>query len=229
MKRKGLGPLRFWFSASFAALALAACGSAQANLPTTAAAATPTPTAVPTPTPTPTPTPVPTPTVDPHLLTVANITQSIADNKSFEGNTNFDGLTVEVRAGGQIVVVAKPTFFTDEQYFLTYAAEDALLIIQGVKGWYAGVSLIHVQLDADFKDAYGNTITEVGAWLEFRSGTIAKINPSGLTLPTFKQPTDLFAISDAHYIHPGVWQRIKPEHRTSLRTGGNPLIGPLPH
>src|SRR5439155_7408964 len=135
-----------------------------------------------------------------------NVKQSINANEKFEANTAWDGLTVDVPHGGQIVVVTKPQSSLDEQYFITQCAENSLVVVQAIKGWYAGVSVIHTQCNSDFTDQYGQSTSEPGAWLEFTSLTFNKMNPKGLTTRTFGQPTDLFALADAYYIHPGVWK-----------------------
>src|SRR5206468_8727407 len=109
-----------------------------------------------------------------------------------------------------------PSSALDEQHFITLTAEDSLVVVQAVKGWYQGVTVIHVQCDSDFTDEYGQSKSEPGAWLEFTNATFSKMNPKGLTTRTFGQPTDLFALADAYYIHPGIWKNIKPDKRGQL-------------
>jgi hypothetical protein len=168
--------------------------------------------------------------VDPHALTAANVTQSILDNTSGFFSTNFDGLKVQIEPGGQVVVAAKPTTIGDEQGFITSAAEDALVVVKAVNGWYSGVTVIHMQLDSDFTDAYGKTFSAPGAWVEFTSATAAMLNPDGLATKTFDQPTDLFAIADAYTIHPAIWKKIDSQHRGQLAfpDNGSALITTVP-
>ena len=196
-------------------------------------APTPVATPVPTPLPTPIPTPVPTvqPTPDPYALTAANVKQSILDNAHSPFlNTNFDAIQVQIQTGGQVVVVAKPTTTWDEQGFITYAAEDALVVVKAVSGWYPDATVIHIQLDSGFTDAYGQATSEPGAWIEFTSATAAKMNPAALTTRTFGQPTDLFAIADAYAIHPAIWKNIDAKHRGQLLSfdNGPALIDNVP-
>ena len=158
------------------------------------------------------------------------MTQSILDNASGFLSTNFDGLKVQIEPGGQVVVVAKPTTTWDEQGFITYAAEDALVAVKAVSGWYPDATVIHVQLDSDFTNAYGQTTSEPGAWIEFTSATAGMMNPSGLATSTFDQPTNLFAIADAYTIHPAIWKNISTEHRGQLVSSDNgpALIASVP-
>jgi hypothetical protein len=198
------------------------------------AASNPTPTATASVTPrgttTPTPTATPRPTGDPHLLTVANVKQSIVNNENLAVNTEWDNLIVEVRQGGQVVVVVKPPAIFDEQGLITQAAEDSLVVVQAVKGWYPGVTVIHMQLDTDFTDQYGQTKSEPAAWLEFTPSTFSKMNPKGLITRTFAQPSDLFALADSYYIHPAVWKTIKSDKRGQLFTyaDGTAIVKPIP-
>jgi hypothetical protein len=180
----------------------------------------------------PTARPTAAPTSDPHALTGANVTKSILNNENDPNipNTDFTGLKVQIEAGGQVVVTADPTNVLDEQNFITTAALDSLEVIQSVKGWYPGITIIHMQLESAFTDQYGHTTTEDGTWLEFTSATFDMINPSGLSANTFSQPTDLYAIADAYFIHPAVWKNINQQHRGQLVTsdGGPALIHAVP-
>src|SRR2546423_760556 len=132
---------------------------------------TPTPLATPSPSPSPShlptaiPSPLqspvasPTPAADPHTLTVANVTKSIHDNQNFVLNANFDNMKVTI-SGGVITVTARPTSLYDEQDTFRTGAADGLVVAKATLGWYPSATQVHVVVQTEFTDIYGNTTTE---------------------------------------------------------------------
>jgi hypothetical protein len=165
-----------------------------------------------------------------HTLNAANVTQSLRATADGFLTSNWDNLKVQVNSGGQVAIVAKPNATWDEQNFITVEAEDTLVAVKAIKGWYTDVTVIHVQLNSDFTDQYGATKTEPGAWIEVTSDTFNKMNPDGLKDRDFEQPTDLFALADAYYVHPAVWKNIDDKHRGQLTTfaDGTAVVTDLP-
>jgi hypothetical protein len=191
------------------------------------AAATPTivvtsaPTATPVPTPTPGATssvtaspsvaPSPSPTVNPRALTVANVTQSLQDNRHLMVSASLQNLKVTIEPGDQIVdVEVHPTSVWNEVWFLKTAGANALVASKAILGWYPTVLRIQVTLDADFTDTFGKSSTEPGVWLIFTKETAQKFDYAGMA----KMDSDaIFCDADRYWVHPAIWKNISISDR----------------
>jgi hypothetical protein len=192
-----------------------------------AAAATPTivvtsaPTATPVPTRTPSATssttaspsvgPSPSPTANPRALTVANVTQSLQDNRHLMVSANLQNLKVTIEPGDQIVdVEVHPTSVWNEVWFLKTAGANALVASKAILGWYPTVLRIQVTLDADFTDTFGKSSTEPGVWIIFTKETAQKFDYAGMA----KLDSDaIFCDADRYWVHPAIWKNISISDR----------------
>ncbi len=147
---------------------------------------------------------------DAHALTVANVTQSVMDNKGLEPLATFDGLNVTIPAADEVDVEAHPTSVLDEHTFLLETGSDALVAAKAVLGWYPSVLMVRMTLDADFTDQYGHTSTSPGAWIDITAGTAAKFDYPGMA---HLDATQVFCDADGYYVSPAIWKNVGTSDR----------------
>ncbi len=175
--------------------------------PSTQAAAPPVATSAPAAT----PAAPPAATVNPHLLTVANVTQSLNDNKSLMPLATFENLKVTIEPDDEVVdVEAHPTSVLDSHAFLLQEGSNALVASKAIFGWYPSVKGIRVTLDADFTDQYGHSSTAPGAWIIVTAATAHKFDYAGMAQ---LDATTVFCDADSYYVHPAVWKGVGTSDR----------------
>jgi hypothetical protein len=158
-----------------------------------------------------TPAATPGATVNSHVLTVANVTQSLNDNKSLMPLVTFENLKVTIEPGDEVVdVEAHPTSVLDEHAFLLEEAANALVASKAIFGWYPSVQGIRVTLDADFTDQYGHSSTATGAWIIITAATAHKFDYAGMAQ---LDATTVFCDANSYYVDPAIWKGVGTSDR----------------
>ncbi len=162
----------------------------------------------------------PGPSLNPHALTVANVTQSIHDNEGLVPSVyaNFDQLQVSIPQPAEVDISVKPSLLPGENFILDYAGADALVDAKAIFGWYPTVRLVRTDVMADYQDNYGHTSTLVAAEVDITSATAQKFDYAGMAQ---MDPTQVICDSDHYFIHPGDWNSIKASDRGCLTAPSN--------
>jgi hypothetical protein len=188
--------------------------------PTAAATASPTlPSVTPSILSSPSVTPSPGPTINPHDLTVANVTQSLHDNAGLETvYQNFDALAVTLKGDTEVDISVKPAFVMSEVNDLDFAGGDALIASKAIFGWYPTVLSIQVTVMADYQDAYGNVTTLPNVTVGISIATAAQFNYAGMAQ---MDPIQVICDADTWYVHPGDWNTLSTSDRGCLKSASS--------
>jgi len=153
--------------------------------------------------------------VDPHALTVANVTKSLKDNQSFDFLANLDNLKVVI-TGGKIAISFKPSAVFDEADTFKKESGTTLVAAKAIWGWYPAATEIVVDEHGDFTDTVGNTTDEVAASTDYSAATGATLNMGGLVTRAETEPWIMYYDADGYYVHPAIWKNVSNSDRRQL-------------
>jgi hypothetical protein len=198
MSRRPLIP-RVLLLGLLAVLAGAACGSRVIGSAATVPAGSPASTGA---------------SVDPHALTVANVTRSLHDNAGFMPLTTLDNLRVTIPSSAdEVDIEARPNLVLDEHTFLLQAGSDALEAAKAIFGWYPSVQRISVTLDGTFTDAASNSTVQPGVSVTLGSDTVGAWSAGTVAAP---DASTVLCYADSYAINPIVWDVLSPIDRGCL-------------
>jgi hypothetical protein len=155
-----------------------------------------------------------TASLDPHALTVPNVTRSLRDNAGFMPLATFDNLRVTISpSGDEVDLDVRPDLVLDEQAFLLQAGSDALVAAKAVIGWYPSVQRIGVTLEGTFTDAAGGSTIQPGVSLTLSSATVQAFSSGAVAEP---DAGTVLCYADSYVINPAIWETLSTDDRGCL-------------
>lgn len=157
------------------------------------------------------PPPVPgqtTASVDPHALTIANITRSLRETMGFQPLATFDNLRVTVPpTDDEVDLDVRPNLVPDARTFLLQAGSDALVAAKALIGWYPSVQRVSVTLEGTFTDAAGRSSVQPGVSLSLSSATVGAWSSGTVAAP---DASTALCYADSYAIAPAIWDTLSP-------------------
>ena len=132
--------------------------------------------------------------MDPHALTIANVTRSLRETVGFQPLATLDNLRVTIPpADDEVDIDVRPNLVFDARTLLLPARSDALVAAKALIGWYPSVQRVSVTLEGTFTDAAGHASVQPGVSLSLSSATVGAWSSGAVAAPTpapsFATPT----------------------------------------